>query len=1033
MFLVVSVVSKGRRVYRFVSASAAILSLLVCSLLAPANAGATVVAMVSTNLAGTMAGGTSDWRSIVTLASYLGPETFFMLATDGAKRLAGKRSRQIDRIVIKPGNRSVLRGETVNFLAVAYSGDEPVQGTRFEWSIVPREGGEEVRLLSSVFQARRAGEFVVRASAGGRQGQATLSIRVDSDYAAGAPIRKPENERTEAERAQIARWRAEGSLIERSYDSRNIYPVINPTEMGGERSLAAEQTKGGPSDPTDAELNEATNSTATPFFLAEPLLWDSGNWSVADDRANWVGRPIGAAKDARAGNGNFLLSAPAVSLPGRGIDINLNLNYNSRVWSIAGGGMLFNADSGYPAPGWSLGFGKMYYLGATAGCILVEPDGTRRPSVGTSAQYGLNYSHRSRTTDGSFINYACSKYLGGSLEGKALYPNGTTIEFARGRDGNQMFPYRITDRHGNYILISYVNSQGPEIDTISDTLGRTITFNYASGRLINITGPGYNGTTRTFLRLHYTQKTLSYNFGSMGTTVSNGSPYMIQSIYYPTTNDGYWFGDSDSYSTYGMIAKVISQRGMSSSGTSSTEGSATGGTMSTQDVYNYPMDATGGALSDAPTYTTLTQTWDSTDTSPAVTTYAKTTSGGDEVMTVTLPNGSKSKQTSEINPGFYDDGMWFKTEIQNSSSVTLDTTEIQMAQGDYSSMRPTQIVHTDEKSQVQKTEFTYGSYFNQVASQKEYNYGASSPTLYREKRYTYENGAAYISPTNYPSSTHIFNLVKTEEEYDGAGNRLTRTEYTYDGATLLQTTGMTHHLYWYDPYTTETVNGDYCEIWSHNGCTYEGQKIEPNIECWCEQWEQVSAFNSATAYRGNLTSVTTYDTVTSSTLSGAITHDYTYDILGNQRTATTNCCQQISTDYSTSTQFSQPDSVTRGSSNPSSPEDRITESYSYDSNTKVPTTVTDSNGDSTTIGYDAVSRPTLITLNSGGKKTITYNDSSLNRTELVQKSSGEGSGTVSNSTVYTNGRGQPIKTTYQAGASTHKATQIQYDVMGRLG
>ena len=40
------------------------------------------------------------------------------------------------------------------------------------------------------------------------------------------------------------------------------------------------------------------------------------------------------------------------------------------------------------------------------------------------------------------------------------------------------------------------------------------------------------------------------------------NPWVIDAIYYPGTNTGYWFGDSDSYSTYGMLAKVSERRNM---------------------------------------------------------------------------------------------------------------------------------------------------------------------------------------------------------------------------------------------------------------------------------------------------------------------------------------------------------------------------------------------------------------------------------------------------------------------------------------
>lgn len=477
---------------------------------------------------------------------------------------------------------------------------------------------------------------------------------------------------------------------------------------------------------------------------------------------------------------------------------------------------------------------------------------------------------------------------------------------------------------------------------------------------------------------------------------------------------------------------------MSWTGSSGTQGTVTAGTMTKLDTYNYPMDTTtSGTLSDAPMYSNLTENWEGNDTptytpcagantSNAVTCYSISSPGGgaDEVLTVVRPDGSKSKQTSYTGSG-YNGGMWYQTEILNPSNTVLDKTKIYMASGAYSSPRTTKIEHTDDKSgtpQTSTTEFSYGSVYNQVTAQKEYGY--SGTTLYREKRFTYENS------TNY-TYRHIFNLPKTVEDYDGSGNRLTRTEYSYDQYSLVAASGIVHHEDSFDPHTSETVEGEPCLEWSDpDECPTSFGSLSLAPECICLIWSQVSAYIPETAYRGDLTSITTYETVTNSTLSGAITHDYTFDIAGNQRTASTDCCQQIETVYSTATQFSLPDSMTRGSSNPSSP-DRITQSFSYDTYSLVRTGVTDYNGLTATMTYDAISRPLVTTLNSGAKTTFTYNDSALSRTELVQKSTAEGGGTVSNSTSYFNGRGQVNKTTYQAGTSNHNATSIKYDVMGR--
>jgi hypothetical protein len=92
---------------------------------------------------------------------------------------------------------------------------------------------------------------------------------------------------------------------------------------------------------------------------------------------------LGGASGGRydhPGSANFHIVVPALNLPGRGLDLVLALHYNSRLWHKAGNKnrMFFNIDKDWPAPGWSLGFGKLVAAGQQ-GNLFIEPDGTRRP------------------------------------------------------------------------------------------------------------------------------------------------------------------------------------------------------------------------------------------------------------------------------------------------------------------------------------------------------------------------------------------------------------------------------------------------------------------------------------------------------------------------------------------------------------------------------------------------------------------------------------------------------------------------------
>ena len=657
--------------------------------------------------------------------------------------------------------------------------------------------------------------------------------------------------------------------------------------------------------------------------------WNNDNFETSDDPGLHTGSPPNQGTSG-AGSGNFGFSAPVVSLPGRnGLDVNLSLNYNSLLWHNDGdGNIVYDIDKGSPAPGWSIGFGKIMDAGSSGGAILEDPNGTRHSYEGDTVAGAPGYStYYGRTTDGSFIDYKVARGPSGLISASAWFPDGTTIHYNSPNDGI-LYPFWIKDTSGNAIYIGYVNNQGPNISAIGDTLNRVISFRYdSSSRLIAIKGPGYNGTTQTYMRLHYTQKTLSASFSGLNKLVRNASPYQIDSIYYPVTNTGYWLGDSDSYSSYGMIKKVKQMRSMTSTGTDTSQGSVTAGTMSTQTIYNYP--ATASNLTTAPMYTTKTDTWSSMDTSAAVTNYSINNTANPRTTTITLPNGTKNK-TYSYNTTTWNDGILYRTEFLSPTNAILSKQEMTWAQGYHDTTRVTQVLSTDEKNQTSKQIFTYGAYYNQVTSAKQYGY---TNNLIRDTITSYENSANYrgnLSGTRWTGGwQHIFNLPLTVEIKNSSGVRESRVEYTYDQGTLINNPGVTKQEPFYNPYS--------------------------------------SSYVSATAYRGNATKTKTYTNAAS--LTGAIEYNYTYDITGNNRTATTNCCQQIGTTYISSNHYAYPSSVRRGSPTGS---DFVTTSATYDFNTGAVKTSTDANGRTTTAAYDSIGRPTQVTLSTGGKNTYGY-------------------------------------------------------------
>jgi len=118
-----------------------------------------------------------------------------------------------------------------------------------------------------------------------------------------------------------------------------------------------------------------------------------------------------------AGSQSYNYVIPILSLPGRaGMDLNLNLHYNSCVWDIdtINSTATFNADRDFPSYGFRLDFGYLEYDVINDQYILTERDGTK---------HGLPNSGGYNSTDGTYINYnSTSKVL--------TYKNGTTVLYA---------------------------------------------------------------------------------------------------------------------------------------------------------------------------------------------------------------------------------------------------------------------------------------------------------------------------------------------------------------------------------------------------------------------------------------------------------------------------------------------------------------------------------------------------------------------------------------------------------------------------
>ncbi|MEK7830863.1 MAG: hypothetical protein AAB401_07245, partial [Acidobacteriota bacterium] len=289
---------------------------------------------------------------------------------------------------------------------------------------------------------------------------------------------------------------------------------------------------------------------------AQPDPTDDGN-----------GGGVGPAS-VNLGSQNFSFTAPVLSLNGRaGLGVSLAMTYNSKVWNLdsANSKMFFNADKGYPGPGWRLGFGVIQGKPGTGGAtvpytnsvsgknsyIYISPDGSRH-DLAYNSTTGLYESYDSSYMD---FNDGTTKVL--------RMMNGTRITFGTSYD-YQYLPTEIKDRNGNKITITnaaIVNGDGVgsnndvTIDYVTDTMGRKIDFYYESNRLVRIrqlrnsdsvnpanwgSYPKDNAAWFNYAKIDYAAVTVSTNFSGLTldpSGINNSTIYLPSSVTYPTGNN----------------------------------------------------------------------------------------------------------------------------------------------------------------------------------------------------------------------------------------------------------------------------------------------------------------------------------------------------------------------------------------------------------------------------------------------------------------------------------------------------------------
>jgi len=485
-----------------------------------------------------------------------------------------------------------------------------------------------------------------------------------------------------------------------------------------------------------------------------PLMQYSTFETARVDQLNRTGRP---GEDLYSGNFNF--SIPIVSLPGRaGHDLNISLSYNSLVWTRNGNVMRFDMDYGTPSPGFRLGFPVFYgpytnQVTQRVSYLLITPVGEAvelRKVSGYETYDAEDSSYTRLNIDPGTGNYVLTTADG------TRYIYGTTLE--------------IKDRNGNLITAAY--NQNGQIETITDTLGRQVIFEYGGYYELLKVKQWRSGVLRVLAQFDYADHGLWFNFpGLFVDNVTNGQTIPV--VYQVTMldNSRYKF----QYNSYGQVSKVERYAGLTF--------------LRAWKQYNLPTWPT--AQSDCPRFTKRTDwAFDWSGPSGVDTSFCFSSNADclwDSAHTwgsVTTPDGTSRKEISS-NSG-WQKGLPNLIETwaggQKKKWTTLQW-EQPCGNGQYQcNPRVAESNIYDDANgdgtadNRRRTATAYTSYNLPL---EVYEYAADASTLLRRTHTDYNLTSTY-------TSRRIIGLPSARLLYDGGGALYSRIEYSYDQSGFLQ-------------------------------------------------------------------------------------------------------------------------------------------------------------------------------------------------------------------------------------------------------
>jgi RHS repeat-associated protein len=662
--------------------------------------------------------------------------------------------------------------------------------------------------------------------------------------------------------------------------------------------------------------------------------------------------------------------------------------------------------------------------------------------VGYCASQGASRGTVFVTADGTAATFISDTLIRDDLWGGDVYPSGYLML----RDGTR---YRIDqgnvtwmrDRNGNKLSFSYLEGQNGWATSVTDSLNREVTFDYATPTrpYDEISFKGFGGASRT-IRVWNTTLGNALRSGSSlqscyalfpGTNASSSGycePFVISEVTLPDGRS-YKFR----YNSYAELARVELPTGGVMEydwAAGVNNGAASGMLLGNENVYRRVVErriySEAGTLQGRMTFSKPETEYNGNFQNLGYVDVAHY--DGSQPLTTErhyyLGVGSAySMGYSSIQYPAWNEFKEYRIEIFDAAGTLLRRAEHTWQQGVITSSWDTSIPHNPRISEttttlepsganlVNKRTFTYDDSlpYNNQTDIYEYAYGSGAPGALVRRTHS-----DFLTTTNYTdasSGIHVRSLPLQSSVYDSAGVERARTTLEYDN------------------YGTDANHATLVDRANISGLD--------------------AAFTTSLTARGNVTATTQYPLNTSGGVTGSITSYAQYDIAGNAVKAIDARGYTTLVDFTD--RFGSPDGNAR--LNGGSLELNATSQYSY----AFPTLVTnplsqtiyaqfdyylgrsvdgeDING-VVASGYynDILDRPTQVRRAVGtpaaNQTTFSYDDTNRVITTTSDQSTFGDNALVSK--VFYDGLGRTAETRQYEGGSNYIVMRQEYDAMGRV-